>query len=147
MQVGGAEIVAPFADAVGFVYGDAGEFALRVDGGEVPAEGVGEAELGGYVEETGEGVAAAEVIEDAGALSGRGGGVQGCDGDICGEEGGDLIGHEGEEGGDHDGDAMVDYGGELETEAFAKGSGGLNEDILAGEGGEDYVALVRPGLN
>lgn len=64
--------MAPFADAVGLVDGDPGEFALRVDGGEVAAERVGEAELGGYVQEAGEGMAAAEVIEDAGALGGRG---------------------------------------------------------------------------
>ncbi len=38
--VGGAEVVAPFGDAVGFVDGDAGEFALCVDRLEVPTEGV-----------------------------------------------------------------------------------------------------------
>lgn len=57
-----------------------------------------------------------------------------------------MIRHEGEERGDHDGDAMVDDGGELETEAFAEGGGSLDEDILAGECGEDYIALVWPGL-
>ena len=51
--VGGAEVVAPFGDAVGFVDGDAREFALRVDGLHVAAEGGGEAEFGGYVEESG----------------------------------------------------------------------------------------------
>lgn len=58
-----------------------------------------------------------------------------------------MVGHEGEEGGDHNGNAVVDYGRELETEAFAKGGGGLDEDILAGKGGEDYLALVGPGLD
>ena len=54
MGVGGAEVVAPFGDAVGFVDGDAGEFTLGVDGGEVLAEGFGEGVFGGYVEEPGE---------------------------------------------------------------------------------------------
>ncbi len=39
--VGGAEVVAPFGDAVGFVDGYAGELALRVDGLDVAAEGFG----------------------------------------------------------------------------------------------------------
>ena len=51
--VGGAEVVAPFRDAVGFVDGDAGELALGVDGLEVSAEGLGEGVLGGNVEEAG----------------------------------------------------------------------------------------------
>lgn len=71
VQIRGAEVVAPFADAVGFVDGDAREFALRVDGCEVPTEGLGEAELGGDVEEAGEGMAAAEVVKDAGTFGGR----------------------------------------------------------------------------
>lgn len=32
--------MAPFGDAMGFVDGDAGELALRIDCLEVPAEGV-----------------------------------------------------------------------------------------------------------
>lgn len=40
MRIGGAEVVAPFGDAMGFVDGDAGELALCIDCLEVPAEGV-----------------------------------------------------------------------------------------------------------
>ena len=64
MRVGGAEVVAPFGDAMRFVDGDAGELALGVDGIEVPSEGGGKGEFGGYVEKAGKGMAAAEVIQN-----------------------------------------------------------------------------------
>jgi hypothetical protein len=89
--VGGAEVVAPFGDAVGFVDGDAGELALRVDGLDVAAEGFGQAELGGDVEETGERVAAAEVVEDGFSLLGGSVAVDCGDGYVCCAEGGDLV--------------------------------------------------------
>ena len=50
---------------MGFVDGDAGELALGVDGLDVAAERIGQAELGGHVEEACERVAAAEVVEDS----------------------------------------------------------------------------------
>ena len=71
MQVGGAEVVAPFADAVGFIDGDAGDFTLCVDGVQVPPERFGEAKFGGHVEEPGERVSAAQVIDDTSTLGGR----------------------------------------------------------------------------
>lgn len=49
----GAEVVAPFGDAVGFVDGDTGELALRVDSVEVLAEAFGECILRGYIEKSG----------------------------------------------------------------------------------------------
>ncbi len=87
----GAEIVTPFRDAVGFVDGDAGEFALRVHRFDVPPEGFREAEFGRHVEEAGERVAAAEIVEDSVSFFGRGVAVYGSDGYVCGAEGGDLV--------------------------------------------------------
>lgn len=51
--VRGAEVMTPLADAVGFVDGDTVQLALRVDGLEVPPEGLCLAELGRHVEKTG----------------------------------------------------------------------------------------------
>lgn len=76
---------------MGFVDSDTGELTLRVDGFDVAAEGLGETELGGYVEETGQGVAAAEVVEDFISVFGRSVAVDGCNGYVCCAEGGDLI--------------------------------------------------------
>jgi len=45
--IGGAEVVAPFRDAVGFVDGDAGKLTLGVDGLKVAAEGFREGEFRG----------------------------------------------------------------------------------------------------
>ena len=40
---------------------------------------------------------------------------------------------------------MVQDGGELVAETFAEGGGGLDEDIVAVQCGEDDLALKRPG--
>lgn len=51
MRIGRAEVVAPFRDAVGFVYRDASEFTLRVDGLEMPPERICERIFGRYVKQ------------------------------------------------------------------------------------------------
>ena len=90
-------------------------------------------------------MAAPEVFHDSIALADRSLGVDGRDIDICGFQGSNLIFHQSKERGDNDGDAMVDYGGQLETQRFAEGGGGLYEDIVAVEGGGDDFSLVRSG--
>ena len=107
----GAEIVAPFGDAMGLVDGDAGKLILGVDGVEVATEGLTLAVLGSHVEEAGARVATAEIFDDGVAVWERGVGVDGGDFDAGRAEGGDLVVHQGEEGRDDDGDAMVDHGG------------------------------------
>jgi len=51
VSVSGAEVMAPFGDAMGFVNGDARKFTLAVDGREVFTEGFGQGVLWGDVEE------------------------------------------------------------------------------------------------
>ena len=83
--------MAPFADAVGFVDGDAAELALGVDFEEVAPEGVHGAVFGGDVEELGAWVAALEVLDDAFAGGLFGGAVDCVDGYAGCAEGGDLV--------------------------------------------------------
>lgn len=49
--VSGAEVMAPFGDAMGFVDGDTRKLTLAMDGREVFAEGFGQGVLWGDVEE------------------------------------------------------------------------------------------------
>lgn len=138
-----AEIVAPFADAVGLVDGDAGELALLVDDAELAAEMVERAELWGDVEQTAAWVAGGEVGVDGLFEIRACVGVEGAGVDVGSAQGLDLVHHEGEQGGDDDGDAMVDDGGKLEAEGFAKGGGGLDEDVGAGKSSFDDLFLHR----
>lgn len=138
-----AEVVAPLADAVGLIDGDAGELALLVDDAELAAEMVERAELRGDVEQTAAWVARGEVGVD-GLFEIRGCvGVEGPGVDVGGAEGLDLVHHEGEEWGDDDSDAMVNDGGELKAEGFAEGGGGLDKDVETGKSSFDDVFLHR----
>ena len=93
MQERGAEIVAPFRDAVGFVDGDAGELMLLVHCPERVAEGFGQGVFWRDVEEARAWVSAFQVREDGIFGSARGSAVEGCDGDARGFELGDLVFH------------------------------------------------------
>jgi hypothetical protein len=66
--VGRAKIVAPFADAVGFINGNTSELTLLVDGLEKFAEVGRGTEFRGYVEKARVRVAALEVGFDAFAV-------------------------------------------------------------------------------
>lgn len=76
---------------MGFVDGDSFELALLVDSGEGFADGVCQAELWGYVEEAGVGVAAEQVRLDLVAFFHGGLGVDGGDGDAGALQSSDLI--------------------------------------------------------
>ena len=125
----GAEVVAPGGDAVGFVDGDEGGFALGEHLGEA-----GDAHaLGGDEEEV---EVAGEVVAAglAGVFAGEAG-VDAGDAEAEGGELGGLVVHEGDERGDDERGAAAGEGGELVAEALA-GSGGHDEqDVAAGGGG------------
>lgn len=53
MDVGRAEVVTPFRDAMGLVDSDTRELPLDVDGVDVSAEGLGECVLWGKVQQAG----------------------------------------------------------------------------------------------
>lgn len=86
--------MAPFADAVGFVNGNTGKFALGVNNAEDPAETVALAEFWRYVQEAGQRVAALEVVEYSGTVFLGGCTVDGFDADIGVTHRGDLIVHQ-----------------------------------------------------
>ena len=92
---------------VGFVDGNAGELPLVVNGLEVSAEGLRQAELRRDVEEPGSWMATPEVIHDGIAVRGGSLGVDGGDFDVGGLESVDLIFHECKERRDDDSDSMV----------------------------------------
>lgn len=56
MCVCGTEVVTPFGDAVGFVYGYAGEFTLSVNGVDMFSERICKGVFRGDVQEAGKGV-------------------------------------------------------------------------------------------
>lgn len=56
MCVCGTEVVTPFRDAVGFVDGNAGEFALGVDSVDMLSERICKGVFRGDVQEAGKGV-------------------------------------------------------------------------------------------
>ncbi len=104
LAVFGAEVVAPVADAVGFIDGDGADAGVAegvVQGGPPTDEA-----FGGEVEHVE--VAIAEVVEDLAAFIGGEGGVELRGGDAEGAEGIDLVFHEGDEGRDDDGGALAE---------------------------------------
>ena len=113
--------MAPFTNAVCLVNGDTGELALRMYGFEMLAKGLGEGIFRRDVEKTSEGMAAFEIFEDIVFVGVGRIGVQSSHSNVGGSKCGDLVVHESQEGGYHDGNAMVDHGGKLVAEGFAKG--------------------------
>lgn len=133
----GAEVVAPAADAVGFVDGKERDSG----GGEGGEEGAVAEAFGGDVDEA-EG-AAGEAVEGVGLFVGGLAGVDVGGGDSAGGEGVDLVFHERDEGADDDGDAFEEQGGELVAEALAGAGGHDGHGGAAGEHVFDDVALAR----
>ena len=144
MTVGRAEVVAPLGDAVGFIDGNASEFALAGDCAEDATERLGEDEFRCYVEESCGWVSTTEVFHDLFAVVGAGGGVDGCCWYACLCHGVDLIVHEGEQGRYHNCNSMIDNCWKLKTETLAKGRPCLHEDIVPFKSGDDDLTLIRP---
>jgi len=142
-EVVGAEVVAPFGEAVGLVDGEGGGGA----GGAVAEfveEAVGGEAFGGEVEE----------VEGAGAV-GPGGVAAGVEGlaavdaggaDAVGAGGVDLVLHEGDEGADDDHAAVLHDGGELEAEGLSAAGGHEGEDVAAIEEALHGLFLVGAEL-
>ena len=125
---------------MGFVDGDGGD----VPGFQVLLPVIEHEALGGDVEETP--FVAVEAGETRAGLGGRKRGVEkGC-GDAGGLELVHLVLHQRDERGDDDGQAGAVEGGDLKAEGFAASGGEECEDIAAGEGGFDDVALERAEL-
>jgi hypothetical protein len=129
----GAEVMAPGADAVGFVDGDEGGLAAGEHLGKA-----GDAEAFGGDEEELEGAVEIVAAGLAGVVAGEAG-VDAADAQAVGGELGGLIVHEGDEGGDDERSAgfarkLAGDGGELVAEALA-GAGGHDEENVAAVGG------------
>ena len=124
----GAEVVAPGADAVGFVDGDEGGFALGEHLGEA-----GDAHALGGDEEEVEGAVEVVAAGLAGVFAGEAG-VDAGDAEAEGGELGGLVVHEGDERADDQRGAAAGDGGELVAEGLA-GSGGHDEQDVAAVGG------------
>ena len=94
LLIRGPKIMAPLADTMSLVDGDAGKFTMRVHGGEVLAEGVRETHLRRDVEETVMRVAAFEVIYYGRFDAVRGLRIEGCHLKASQLESRDLVVHE-----------------------------------------------------
>ena len=146
VQEGCAEVVAPLADAVGLVDGDAGQLVLGVDGAQRGAEGFRKGVLGRDVEEAGARVPALQVGQDSVARRAVRGAVQRGHGDARGFQLRHLVLHQRQQRRDADGDAVVQHRRQLIAERLAEGGGGLHEDIVALERRGDDLFLAGSGL-
>ena len=106
----GAKVVAPFADAMGFVDRDADQLALLMDCFESLAEVSLGAELWCDVEQSRVRVAAEKIRNDVAAIYGGRSGVDGLCGYANGSRGVDLVCHQREQRRDDDCDAAADEG-------------------------------------
>ena len=134
-EVVGAEVVAPLAEAVGFVDGDEADGCFR----EEAHEGVLREAFGGDVEDSAgllpEGAQAFAVFFSGEGAVDHGGG------DAALFEGIDLVFHEGDEGADDEGEAGPAEGGELVAEGFAAAGGHDGEGVLPGHDCLDDAVL------
>ena len=137
LPVFGTEIVAPLGDAMRLVDGQGGDVPRL----QVLLPVVEHQALGGDVEQSK--LAAVQAAQSGARLVGIEGGIQVGGGDPGGLELVHLILHQRDEGRDHDGETRPQQGGELETERLAPTGGQQGEDIAAGEGGLDDLALQR----
>ena len=134
----GPKVVAPLADAVGLVDGEAGDVEL----GQQGAAGGGHQPLGGEVQQavlTRQGVLLAAV-----ELFAVEGGIEEGRRDAVGLQQVYLVLHQGDERGDHDGRAArLGEGGQLVAEALAPAGGEDHEHVAAREGVVDDRPLHR----
>ena len=139
--VGGAELVAPLGDAVGFVDGDEAD----VEAGEKALElGQGGA-FRGNVEDFD--AAVPNTLLDQGNLGRGEGAVDETGGNAVGSEGVDLVFHQGDEWGDHESKAVEGQGGQLVTEGLAAAGGQEDKAVSAGhDGGDDLFLAGQEGV-
>ena len=136
LPVLGAELVAPFGDAMGFV-----DCEERDGDGLQPADGIlaRQAFRGEIEQAVG---ARARVADDVGLFGGRHGAVQDGGRDAHLGELGGLILHERNQGRDYDGGSAEHEGGELVAERFSAAGGHDDADVAAVEKAA-YDALLH----
>jgi hypothetical protein len=119
-----------------------------VHGEEIDIPSLEVLEEAGEHESFGSGIEEAIIALMKAAKAGTGfaggqGGVEECGGNAGGLEGVHLVFHQGDQGGNDDGQAGAEECGELEAEGFAAAGGEEGQDIAAGDGFADDLALER----
>ena len=126
-----------------FIDSNPSEFALLMHNPEIPSKVIQHTILRGDIQQSSLGMTGLEIIENSILSRQRCLAIDRSDLNTSATERRDLIIHQGQQRRDDDGDTIVHDCWELEAQALAEASGGLEEDIVAFEGGGDDFSLYR----